>query len=232
MQARWRDLPTDFWSDQPFDASGPAPGPGVLPGPAPGGPPRPRRHRPDLGPLWAPDPARGSRILDLMSSWHSHLPEPAGRRHRGRGLGMNREELDANPVLERAPGAGPQPGPALPFPDGAFDAVVCTVSVEYLTEPFAVFREVARVLRPGGCLRRHLLQPLVPHQGHRLWEGIHEFERPGLVLEYFLESGLFRGPGDLVPARPAAPAGRQVRRPAGPLGPGLRGLGLQGFRAP
>ena len=37
--------------------------------------------------------------------------------------------------------------PRLPFDDATYDAVVCTVSVQYLQQPEAVFADVRRVLK-------------------------------------------------------------------------------------
>lgn len=44
------------------------------------------------------------------------------------------------------------PADALPFPDGAFDAVVAGFLLNHLARPAAVLQELARVLRPGGRL--------------------------------------------------------------------------------
>jgi SAM-dependent methyltransferase len=133
---------------------------------------------------------RGAKVLDLMSSWHSHLPARLAPEE-AVGLGMNRAELEANPVLHEFLVHDLNHTPRLPFSDAAFDAVICTVSVEYLTNPFEVFRDVARVLRPGGLFIVTFSNRWFPPKVIQLWEGIHEFERPGLVTEYFLESGLF-----------------------------------------
>ncbi len=194
MQARWRGQPTDFWSDDPFRRHDALPDAVFYAGP---------RLIDQLdsaaiaqvsalyGRLIKP----GAHILDLMSSWHSHLPEgltTAALSAPGvTGLGMNQIELDANPVLTKRVVQDINQEPALPFRDGTFDAVVCTVSVEYLTQPMTVFREVARVLSPGGRFIVTFSNRWFPSKVIRLWEGLHEFERPGLVLEYFLDSGLF-----------------------------------------
>jgi len=189
MQARWRGRPTDFWSDGPFHRQDPRPDGGFYAGP------RLVDHMDrtaiaEVSALYGRLIPTGARILDLMASWHSHLPPVLGPATVA-GLGMNRDELDANPVLAERVVQDLNQVPALPFPDAAFDAVVCTVSVEYLTEPFAVFREVARVLVPGGRFIVTFSNRWFPTKVIRLWEGIHEFERPGLLIEYFLESGLF-----------------------------------------
>ncbi|MDP9366048.1 MAG: class I SAM-dependent methyltransferase, partial [Chloroflexota bacterium] len=95
----------------------------------------------------------GADVLDLMSSWVSHLP-PAAELPLGRvvGLGMNAEELEGNPRLDEWTVQDLNADPRLPYPDVSFDAGLITVSVQYLTRPVELFREVARVLRPGGVL--------------------------------------------------------------------------------
>jgi hypothetical protein len=190
MQTRWRDLPTDFWSDHPFLRRDPRPDPGFY------REPRLVDHldRVAIGQIQAlygrliPP---GSRILDLMSSWHSHLPEALAAGPVV-GLGLNAAELGTNPVLDERLVQDLNAEGGLPFEDGAFDAVVCTASVEYLVEPFAIFREVGRILRPGGVFAVTFTNRWFPPKAIAIWEAIHEFERPGLVLEYFLESELFR----------------------------------------
>ena len=65
------------------------------------------------------------------------------------------------------------------------------MSVEYLIDPRAIFREAARVLRHGGCLVITFSNRWFPTKAIRIWEALHEFERPGLVLEYFIDSGIY-----------------------------------------
>jgi SAM-dependent methyltransferase len=189
MQARWRGLPTDFWSDTPYLRIDPRPDAEFY------AKPRLVDHLDraaitEISALYGRLLPKGSRILDLMSSWHSHLPTGL-KPGLVTGLGMNGEELAANPVLGERLVQDLNRDPALPFADGAFDAVVCTVSVEYLTKPFEIFREIARVLRPGGRFVATFSNRWFPPKVTRIWAGIHEFERLALVSEYFLESGLF-----------------------------------------
>jgi hypothetical protein len=107
----------------------------------------------------------GMQVLDLMSSSHSHLPEqPEGLRVSG--LGLNRDEMKQNGRLSKVMIHDLNHDKSLPFDDGAFEAALCSVSVEYLTEPIRIFQEVSRVLRPGAPLRRHLFPSLVPAEGH------------------------------------------------------------------
>ena len=91
----------------------------------------------------------GADVLDLMSSWVSHLP---AERQLGRvaGLGMNAEELEANNRLSDWTVHDLNRETELPYPDSSFDAVVNAVSVQYLIDPVAVFASIHRVLRPRG----------------------------------------------------------------------------------
>ena len=87
------------------------------------------------------------RVLDLMSSWVSHLwTAPAELVV----LGMNPTELEANPQATERVVRDLNVDPTLPFEDASFDAVLCCVSVDYLVHPVEVLREAARVLRPGA----------------------------------------------------------------------------------
>jgi SAM-dependent methyltransferase len=189
MQARWRGRPTDFWSDGPFERADAQADPAFY------APPRFVQHIDaaaigQVTALYGRLLPRGGRILDLMSSWVSHLPDdlaPAAVT----GLGMNRRELDANPRLTARVVHDLNRDPSLPFPADAFDAAVCTVSVDYLVRPFDVFAELARVLRPGGRLVVTFSNRWFPPKVVRIWTEVHEFERMGIVLEYFLRSGRF-----------------------------------------
>ncbi len=131
-----------------------------------------------------------SRVLDLMSSWTSHLPEELETRS-VEGLGLNADELAANHRLRRHVVQDLNRETRLPFDDGAFDAAVCTVSVEYLTRPFEIFDEMTRVLAPGGLFVVTFSNRWFPPKAIRVWTELHPFERMGLVREYFSRNGRF-----------------------------------------
>lgn len=189
MQARWRDLPTDFWSDIPFARMAGEPDAGFY------ALPRLVSHidrtgSAQISKLYQRLLPPGGRVLDLMASWESHLTDDHGLGEIV-GLGMNVEELAANPHFGEHRVHDLNLDPVLPYGDAEFDAVICSLSVEYLVKPFEVFAEVARVLRPGGRFIVTFSNRWFPPKAIRIWEGMHEFERPGLVLEYFLRDGLF-----------------------------------------
>jgi len=190
MQSRWRDRPTDFLQDLPFARAAGEPDAAFYASP------RMVSHvdrmaSAQIGQLYRRLLPRGGRVLDLMASWESHLAPDHGLAEIV-GLGMNAGELEANPLLaaHRVHDLNREPG--LPYGDDAFDAVICSLSVEYLVRPFEVFAEVARVLRPGGRFIVTFSDRWFPPKAIRAWTHMHAFERPGLVLEYFLRDGLFR----------------------------------------
>lgn len=131
-----------------------------------------------------------ARVLDLMAGWISHLPGTfsAGRVY---GLGMNPNELAANPLLSDTIVQDLNQTRVLPFDDHFFDAVICSLSVEYLTRPVQVFEQVGRVLKPGGVFAVCFSNRWFPEKAIRIWEDLHEFERQGMVLEYFHGAGCF-----------------------------------------
>ena len=139
------------------------------------------------GRLLGPD----SRVLDLMSSWISHLPEDLPLTVAG--LGLNEEELASNPRLADRRVQDLNRTPRLPYDDASFDAVICANSVEYLTRPVEVFADVARVLKPGGLFINVFSERWFPPKVISIWSEMHPFERMGLVLESLRRSGGFAG---------------------------------------
>ena len=132
----------------------------------------------------------GGRILDLMSSWKSHIPDELNPESVF-GIGLNQEELNSTPRLSEIAVYDLNLNPILPLEDESFDAAVCTASVEYLTSPLEVFSQTARVLRPGGLLIVTFSNRWFPTKAVSIWKELHEFERMGLAAEYFFQSGVF-----------------------------------------
>lgn len=132
-------------------------------------------------------------ILDLMASWDSHLPAKM-RQSRVAGLGLNMNELLRNEVLSERVVHDLNADPRLPFEDAAFDVVLNSVSVDYLVKPFEVFREVGRVLKPGGLFPVIFSNRMFPEKAVKVWVESPEAERMELVRLFFRESGLFEEP--------------------------------------
>ena len=131
-------------------------------------------------------------VLDLMSSWVSHLPEeaalPLGR---VTGLGMNAEELAANPRLASYDVVDLNASPRLPYRDASFDAVLCAVSIQYLVHPVAVMSEVARVLRPGGRVAIAISHRCFPTKAIRAFHMLPPSERQRAIAVYLKRAGGF-----------------------------------------
>ena len=141
----------------------------------------------------------GGEVLDLMASWRSHLPPPAGRagdgppRRRVTGLGLNEVELRENGQLDDWVVRDVNRDPRLPFADEAFDAAVMAVSVQYLVHPVEVFREVRRVLRPGGVFAVTYSHRLFPEKAIALWCACTDEQRARLIGAYFHYAGGWEG---------------------------------------
>jgi hypothetical protein len=137
----------------------------------------------------------GGAVLDLMSSWKSHLPPPAGRAgdepafRRVVGLGMNEAELRENGQLDAWVVHDVNREPRLPFADGEFDAAVLCVSVQYLVRPVELFRDVRRVLRPGGPFVVTYSNRLFPEKAIALWCACSMEQRARLIGAYFHYAG-------------------------------------------
>lgn len=132
----------------------------------------------------------GSDVLDLMSSWISHLPNDVDY-GRVAGHGMNATELENNPRLTDHRVHDLNADPNLPFADDSFDFVVSAVSVQYLTRPVAVLRSVARKLRPAGEHLVAISHRMFPTKAVQVWQGLAPTDRPRLVETYFERSGAF-----------------------------------------
>jgi SAM-dependent methyltransferase len=130
-------------------------------------------------------------VLDLMSSWVSHF------RHRPAHLtvlGMNADELEANRQAAARVIHDLNADPSLPFPDAAFDAVTCAVSVDYLTRPIAVFADAARVVRPGGLFVCTFSNRCFPTKAIRGWLQATDDQRCAIVAAYFRAAGGWTDP--------------------------------------
>ena len=133
-----------------------------------------------LGDLIPPD----ATILDLMSSWKSHLP-PQIEPRRVVGLGMNATELAANEQLDEWVIQDINADPALPFADDEFDIAIITVSIQYVTRPVTLFREIRRVLKPGAPLAIFFSNRLFPTKAVRIWAQLDDAGHAALVQSYF-----------------------------------------------
>ncbi len=129
-----------------------------------------------------------SAILDLMSSWVSHLPEEV-QYQRVVGLGMNREELAANSHLSEFVVQNLNVNPILPFKDSEFDGAGICVSIDYLTNPVAVLREVGRVLKPDAPLVITFSNRCFPTKAILIWLYTNDVQHQYLVKRFLEKAG-------------------------------------------
>ena len=130
-------------------------------------------------------------ILDLMSSWVSHLPPEVGYR-RVIGLGMNEVELSRNERLDSYVVQNLNTDPSLPFGSGEFDGAGICVSIDYLTRPVEVLREVGRVLRVGAPVAITFSNRCFPTKAVGIWHRLDDAGHMRLVEGYLQEAGNFR----------------------------------------
>ena len=130
----------------------------------------------------------GGALLDLMSSWVSHLP-PEIAYAEVLGHGMNAEELAANPRLSRWFTRNLNRDPRLPLPDSSLDAAMICVSVQYLQQPVAVLRDVVRVLRPGSPLVISFSNRCFWTKAVAIWRALDDDGHARLVERYLRSAG-------------------------------------------
>ncbi|MBU0991301.1 MAG: methyltransferase domain-containing protein [Proteobacteria bacterium] len=132
-----------------------------------------------------------TKVLDLMSSWTSHLPE--GRRfEKVTGLGLNEAELKRNERLTDYVVHDLNKNTDITLETNGYDAVICAASIEYLIHPFETFKEISRILKPDGIFAISFSNRWFSPKAIHIWKELHEFERVGFVLELFLQSGGFK----------------------------------------
>jgi SAM-dependent methyltransferase len=140
-----------------------------------------------LGRLYAEMlPARG-RLLDLMSSWRSHLPSDHARAVVG--VGLNAEEMADNPQLTAHVVHDVNRDPRLPFEDAAFDGAMCAVSIQYVLHPLLLFREMRRVLRSGAPFVVSFSNRCFATKAVAVWLATSDAQHLMLVRSYFEAAG-------------------------------------------
>ncbi len=135
----------------------------------------------------------GGDIIDLMSSWVSHLPDDVTYGSIT-GLGMNAVELEANHRLTRRIVRDLNRTPSLPFDDASFDGCAIAVSVQYLVRPIAVFAEIGRVLRPMAPCIVTFSNRMFPTKAVAVWRAVGDRDHARLIGHYFIEAGGFGEP--------------------------------------
>ena len=159
----------------------------------------------------------GGVVLDLMSSWVSHLPDDVAYAE-VIGHGLNAAELAANPRLSRSFVQDLNQDPELPLASDSVDAGLICVSVQYLQQPIAVMRDLARVLRPDAPLVITFSNRCFPTKAVAIWQALDDPGHVGLVEHYLHRAGFERvETRALVPARGGDPLLAVLGRAPKPL---------------
>lgn len=140
-----------------------------------------------------PSDTPGVSVLDICSSWVSHYPK-GYKQSRIVGMGLNEEELKKNPVLTEYIVQDLNVNPKLPFEDNAFDVITNVVSVDYLTKPLDVFKEMSRILKPGGLAIMSFSNRCFWTKAISIWTSTGDAEHAMIVGAYFHYAGGFEPP--------------------------------------
>ena len=125
-------------------------------------------------------------VLDLCSSWISHLPEEGIKYGRVAGVGMNERELAANKQLNEFFVQDLNENPTMSqFEDDSFDVICNVVSVDYLTKPLEIFQEMHRILRPGGVCLMSFSNRCFPTKAIAMWLQADDIGRLTIVGSYY-----------------------------------------------
>ena len=130
----------------------------------------------------------GGRLLDLMSSWVSHLPQDY-RYGEVVGHGMNADELGANPLLAQWFVQNLNSDPRLPLEERSFDAAMCCLGVQYLQRPHEVFADIRRVLMPGAPFVVSFSNRCFPTKAVAIWRALDISGHAALVKLYLERAG-------------------------------------------
>jgi SAM-dependent methyltransferase len=141
-----------------------------------------------LGSLYAEVLPPGGRLLDVMSSWRSHLPQGFHTKEVV-GLGLNAEEMADNPQLTASIVHDLNRDPRLPFGDREFDGAMCAVSIQYVLHPVLLLKEMCRVLKAGAPFVVSFSNRCFPTKAVAVWLGTMDEQHLQLVRAYFDAAG-------------------------------------------
>ena len=129
-----------------------------------------------------------SDVLDLMSSWISHLPTEV-LLGRVAGVGMNTDELAANAQLTEWSVQNLNTQPTLAYASASFDRALIVVSIQYLRRPIDVMLSVHNVLREGGEIAIAMSHRLFPTKAIAAFQSLSVEDRVNLVRYYLEKAG-------------------------------------------
>jgi SAM-dependent methyltransferase len=130
----------------------------------------------------------GVVVLDLMSSWVSHLPDDVAYAS-VIGHGLNARELGANPRLDRSWVQNLNRDQQLPLESSSVDATLIVAGWQYLQQPEAVAAELLRVTRPGGQLIVAFSNRMFFTKAPQIWADGSDRDHLAYVAEVLIAQG-------------------------------------------
>ena len=127
-------------------------------------------------------------VLDLMSSWVSHLPEDVTY-EQVIGHGLNAAELQANPRLERHWLQNLNRNQRLPLDPGSVDASLIVAGWQYLQQPEAIAAELLRITRPTGQVLVSFSNRMFFTKAPQVWTDGSDRDRLTYVAEVLTAQG-------------------------------------------
>ncbi|KAG6556353.1 hypothetical protein Mapa_002296 [Marchantia paleacea] len=143
--------------------------------------------------VFPPSNTPGVVMLDMCSSWISHYPNNY-KQDVIVGMGLNEDELRRNPILTEHIAQDLNENPKLPFEANTFDVITNAVSVDYLTKPLEVFKEMNRVLKPGGLAAMSFSNRCFFTKAISIWTSTDDLDHIWIVGSYFHYAGGFEPP--------------------------------------
>jgi SAM-dependent methyltransferase len=145
-------------------------------------------------------------VLDLMSSWVSHLPEEV-RYQQVIGHGLNAQELAANPRLDEAWVQDLNRDQRLPLDDASVDVALIVAGWQYLQQPEGVAAELLRVVRPHGELIVAFSNRMFFQKAPQVWTDGGDRDHLAYVAKVLLAQGWAQPQLIAEPTRAAGPMG-------------------------
>ncbi|MEN9496223.1 MAG: hypothetical protein RLZZ516_244 [Cyanobacteriota bacterium] len=127
-------------------------------------------------------------VLDLMSSWVSHLPDEVIYR-RVIGHGLNEQELAANRRLDSHWLQNLNLNQEIPLKSDSIDATLIVAGWQYLQYPEAVAAELLRITRPGGQLIVAFSNRMFFTKAPQIWADGSDRDHLAYVAEVLMAQG-------------------------------------------
>ena len=144
--------------------------------------------RKELTNLYSDRIEAGTIILDLMSSWVSHLPASNNYKE-VIGHGLNEQELKANKQLSSYWLQNLNVNQHLPLADCQIDTGLIVAGWQYLQKPEAVASELFRVVKPGGILIVSFSNRMFSSKAPLAWLESSDRERLNLISKVVRHQG-------------------------------------------